>query len=286
MPNPLFPGWYADPEIHFFDGEFWVYPTTSQAFEKQTFFEAWSSPDLQTWTNRGKILDFNDILWSTQFAAWAPSCAHKNGKYFFYFSAGDGAGIGVAQSDNPGGPFKDALGIPLVSGYPFGAQAIDAHCFQDDDGQSYLYFGGHSKCVVARLAPTMRAFNTAFRDITPRPQYVEGPFCLKRKGLYYLMWSEGGWGDKSYCAAYGISDSPLGPFEFQGRVLENDFSVATSAGHHSVLQLPGTDDSWVVCYHRRPLGETDANHRVTCLERLEFRSDGTIKPVRLTFEGV
>ncbi len=286
MSNPLFPGWYADPEIHFFEGRFWVYPTTSQSFEKQTYFEAFSSPDLVNWTNEGRILDFDDILWSTQFAAWAPSCAQKNGKYFFYFSAGDGAGIGVAVADKPNGPFRDGLGTPLASGYPFGAQAIDAHCFQDDDGQAYLYFGGHRKCVVGRLTPTMRAFNTAFREVTPREAYVEGPFCLKRRGLYYLMWSEGGWGDASYCAAYGISNSPWGPFEFQGPVLQNDPSVATGAGHHSVLQLPGTEDEWIVCYHRRPLEETNANHRVTCLEPLHFRSDGTIEPVKLSFEGV
>ncbi len=286
MPNPLFPGWYADPEIHFFDGRFWVYPTTSRPFEEQTFFEVFSSPDLLNWTNEGRVLDFDDILWSTQYAAWAPSCAQHNGKFYFYFSAGDGAGIGVAVGDKPNGPFRDGLGTPLVGGYPFGAQAIDPHCFVDDDGQAYLYFGGHGRCVVGRLAPTMRAFNTALRDITPRKEYVEGPFCIKRRGLYYLMWSEGGWGDESYCAAYGISNSPWGPFEFRGTVLQNDFSVATSAGHHSVLKLPGTEDEWVVCYHRRPLGETNINHRVTCLERLHFRADGTIEPVRLSFEGV
>jgi hypothetical protein len=61
--------------------------------------------------------------------------------------------------------------------------------------------------------------------------------------------------------------------------------VATSAGHHSALQIPGTDD-WVLCYHRRPLGETDRNHRVTCLEEMHFAEDGTILPVPLTFHGV
>ncbi len=286
MPNPIFPGWYADPEIHFFENKFWVYPTTSMAFEKQTFFEAFSSPDLIHWTNEGRILDFGDILWSTQFAAWAPSCAHKNGKYFFYFSAGDGAGIGVAMGDSPKGPFRDALGHPLVGFYPHGAQPIDAHCFGDDDGQSYLYFGGHGECVVARLAPTMRAFNTDFRRITPCESFVEGPFMVKRRGLYYLMWSEGGWGDHSYRAAYGIGQSPWGPFEPQGTLLCNDERIARAAGHHSVLQLPEKEDEWVVCYHRRPLEETDANHRVTCLEPFHFRADGTIEPVVLSHEGV
>lgn len=286
--NPLFPGWYADPEIHLFEGRYTIYPTTSRPFEEQTTFECWSSHDLTNWKNEGVILDFQDVRWSTNYAAWAPSCARSphDGKYYFYFSAGDGAGIGVAVGDSPAGPFRDAIGIPLVSGYPFGAQAIDAHCFVDDDGRAYLYFGGHGKCVVGSLAPTMCAFNRAFLDITPAPGYVEGPFMVKRRGLYYLMWSEGGWGDSSYLAAYGVADNPLGPFEYGGKILENNPDVALGAGHHSVLQLPGAEDNWVICYHRRPLSETNGHHRVVCLDRLVFRQDGSIAPVTLTHQGV
>src|SRR5918998_4422465 len=262
--NPLFPGWYADPEIHCFEGRYYVYPTTSRPYVEQTTFECWSSEDLTDWRNEGVILDFADILWTTQFAAWAPSCARSphDGRYYFYFSAGDGAGIGVAVSDSPKGPFRDALGIPLVWGYPHGAQAIDAHCFVDDDRRAYLYFGGHRRCVVAPLTPTLRAFNRAFRDITPGPDYVEGPFMVKRRGLYYLMWSEGAWGNDTYIAAYGVADNPYGPFDYGGKILENNPEVGKGAGHHSVLKLPGTDDEWVICYHRRPLGETNGNHRV------------------------
>jgi hypothetical protein len=61
----------------------------------------------------------------------------------------------------------------------------------------------------------MRAFNTSFRRITPCHEFVEGPFMVKRRGLYYLMWSEGAWGGHTYCAAYGIGTSPWGPFERQ-----------------------------------------------------------------------
>jgi hypothetical protein len=67
--------------------------------------------------------------------------------------------------------------------------------------------------------------------------------------------------------------------------LQNDESVARAAGHHSVLQLPHSDD-WVICYHRRPLEETNHNHRVTCLEPLHFNTDGTIQSVRLSHAGV
>ncbi len=284
--NPLFGGWYADPEIHFFAGRYYIYPTGSGDFASQASFECWSSADLTDWRNEGVILDFADVPWSTNFAAWAPSCAEKNGKYYFYFSAGDGVGLGVAVSDSPAGPFCDAIGRPLVGFYPHGAQPIDAHCFVDDDGRAFLYFGGHGHCVVAPLTPTMCAFNRDFREITPSPDYVEAPFMVKRRGVYYLMWSEGGWGDHTYLAAYGVSDNPYGPFAYGGRILENHPEVANGAGHHSVLLLPGTEDEWVICYHRRPLGETDAHHRVTCLDRLVFRDDGSIAPVTLTHEGV
>ena len=35
-------------------------------------------------------------------------------------------------------------------------------------------------------------------------------------------------------------------------------------------------------YHRRPLGEKDPNHRVTCIDRMEFDENGRIKQVIIT----
>lgn len=282
--NPLFPGWYADPEIHVFDGRYYIYPTWSDEYERQTFFPAFSSSDLTDWRDEGKILDFADVPWSTNRAAWAPSAAERNGKYYFYFSAGDGAGLGVAVSDHPAGPFQDALGRPLIAEYHFGAQPIDAHAFVDDDGQAYLYYGGWRHAVVVSLNDDMISHKNDFREITPT-NYVEGPFLLKRKGIYYFMWSEGSWGDATYQVSYAKSTSPFGPFENPRPILISNPAIATSAGHHSVVNIPGTDD-WYICYHRRPLTETHRDHRVTCLDALYFDSAGEILPVVLTHEGV
>lgn len=282
--NPVIPGWYADPELQCFGNRYWLYPTCSTIYEEQTFYDCFSSPDLVTWTKHPRILDFAQVSWSTNRAAWAPSCAHHDGRWYLYFSAGDGAGLGVAVADHPAGPFRDALGRPLVGYSPHGAQPIDAHCFTDDDGQAYLYFGGHRHAVVALLGQDMVSLVGDIVEITPIG-YVEGPFMLKRRGVYYLMWSEGNWVDSSYCAAYAMAASPLGPFVRAGTLLSNDPAVATSAGHHSVLRLPGCDEH-CIAYHRRPLGETDQNHRVVCLERLEFLPDGHILPVRLSHNGI
>jgi uncharacterized protein YfaT (DUF1175 family) len=62
-------------------------------------------------------------------------------------------------------------------------------------------------------------------------------------------------------------------------------SVATGAGHHSILHDPKTNN-WYIVYHRRPLTETDANHRVVCIDKLYFDDKGLIKPVKITTEGV
>ena len=85
----------------------------------------------------------------------------------------------------------------------------------------------------------------------------------------------------SYCVNYSVGDSPFGPFEFKGRVLSSQRPLATGAGHHSVLNIPGTDE-WYICYHRRPIPSLSPNHRVTCLDRMYFDEKGDIKPVVMT----
>ena len=122
-----------------------------------------------------------------------------------------------------------------------------------------------------------------FKEITPQG-YVEGPFMFIRNGKYYFMWSEGGWTGPNYSVAYAIGDSPFGPFERIGRILQQDPSIATGAGHHSVIRIPGTEKYYIV-YHRRPLGQKDRNAREVCNERMEFNKGGFIKPVIITKEG-
>jgi hypothetical protein len=60
-----------------------------------------------------------------------------------------------------------------------------------------------------------------------------------------------------------------------------DSTVATGAGHHSVIHEPSTNKYYIV-YHRRPLGETAANHRVVCIDEMRFDSNGYILPVKMT----
>ena len=52
-----------------------------------------------------------------------------------------------------------------------------------------------------------------------------------------------------------------------------------------MINVPNTD-KWYIVYHRRPLGETNSNHRVVCVDKLFFNEDDTIQPVKMTFLGV
>lgn len=292
--NPIFPGWYADPEGAVFGKQYWIYPTYSAKYEEQVFFDAFSSNDLVNWKKHERVLDTANVKWAKK-AVWAPSIVMKDKKYYLFFGANDiqndneSGGIGVAVSDKPQGPFKDYLGKPLIDKFHNGAQPIDQFVFHDKDGKYYLIYGGWRHCNIARLKDDFTGFipfedGSVFKEITPKG-YVEGPFMFIRNGKYYFMWSEGGWTGPDYSVAYAIADSPMGPFERIGKILQQDASVATGAGHHSVVHNK-KDDAWYIVYHRRPLGETDGNHRVVCIDKMEFDSEGLIKPVKITFEGV
>ncbi|MDH6500385.1 family 43 glycosylhydrolase [Streptomyces sp. SAI-149] len=288
--SPVLPGLNADPDVHYLNGEYWIYPTTD-GFNgwSGTRFKAYSSKDLVRWKDHGVVLDLGpDVSWADTYA-WAPAIAERDGKYYFYFCAEQQ--VGVAVADSPAGPFKDALGRPLVAkGGALPGQMIDPAVFTDDDGTSYLYWGnGHG--YVVPLDDDMVSYDASrIRDITP-DNFREGSFVIKRKGTYYFMWSEDDTRSENYHVAYATGPSPLGPWTKKGTILSKrpEYGILAT-GHHSVVNVPGTDD-WYIVYHRfalngpgRPGG--DGMHRETTVDRMDFAADGSIKPVVPTLEGI
>lgn len=284
MKSPVLPGLNADPNIVRFGDTFYLYPTTD-GFEgwSGTQFKAYSSTDLVHWKDHGVILDLGpDVSWADS-RAWAPTIAEKDGKYYFYFCAD--ANIGVAVSDSPTGPFKDALGQPLLKAGQFSGQMIDPAVFTDDDGQQYLYWG-NGRAYVAPLNDDMTSLDlTKMKDITPSG-YNEGTFVIKRKGTYYFTWSENDTRDPNYRVAYATGPSPTGPWTKQGVILEKDLSLGIKGpGHHSIVQVPGTDD-WYIAYHRFAIPGGDGMHRETTIDKLEFDADGLLKKVVPTLTSI
>jgi beta-xylosidase len=291
--NPIFPGWYADPDAAIFGDTYWVYPTYSAKYKEQVFLDAFSSKDLVHWTKYHDILDTASVKWAHK-AIWAPAIVQKDKKYYLFFGAndmhqGEEGGIGVGVANNPAGPYKDHIGKALIDTVVNGAQPIDQFVFKDKDGKYYILYGGWGHANIARLKDDFKGLATLpdgkrFKEITPQG-FVEGIYMIRKDNKYYLMWSEGGWTGPDYSVAYAIADSPFGPFKRIGKILQQDMTVATGAGHHSLIHNPKTDE-WYIVYHRRPLTETDGNHREVCIDRLFFDKDGLIKPVKITVSGV
>lgn len=303
--NPVLPGWYADPQIRRYGDRYWIFPTYSHAFEEQTFMDAFSSADLKSWTKHPKVLEAKNIAWA-HYCLWAPDAHEKDGKYYLFFSANDTyptdgkrtgtevrpfgdkkyGGIGVAVADRPEGPYRDLIGKPLIDQFWNGAQPIDQYVFTYKN-EWYMLYGGWGHCNLVKLAPDFKSLQPLddgkmWRDMTPK-DYVEGSVLFERKGIWYFMYSSGGWTTDTYRVNYSVAPTPFGPFTFKGKVLSSQRPLATGAGHHSVINLPGTDE-WYICYHRRPIPSQSPHHRVTCIDRMRFDEKGDILPIVMTGE--
>lgn len=288
--NPIVPGWYADPEARFYLGEYWIYATRSHTdYTKQLNLDAFSSKDLIHWDKHSDIIDMSGFPWVWR-AVWAPTIIQRGPRFYLLFASNDIAsdrepgGLEIAVSDSPSGPFTACLGQPLVGCFIHGAQPIDAHLFEDDDGTVYLYYGGWGHCNVARMNEEMTGFipaecGAAFKEITPEG-YVEGPCMIKKDGLYYFMWSCGSWSNGTYRVDYGVSNCATGPFQRKGTLLESQAGIAEGPGHHGYLQM-SDDGGWLIVYHRRIIGEPDPGSRILCIDRLEIGS-GEIAKVKMT----
>ncbi|MBP6182048.1 family 43 glycosylhydrolase [Flavobacterium sp.] len=300
--NPVLEGLYADPDIIFAEktGKFYVYPT-SDGFENWTgtYFKTFSSTDLVNWKDEGIILNLpKDVSWGKE-NAWAPCIIEKklngNYKYFYYFCASKK--IGVAVSDNPTGPFVDS-GKPLIDKYPEGiskGQQIDPDVFTDPQtGKNYLYWG-NSYMACAELNDDMVSIKQeTIKIITPDASFREGTSVFFRNGTYYFLWSEDDTRSENYKVRYGTSDSPTGKIN----IPQNNLVIAKDkeaglfgTGHNSIIQIPGKDE-WYIVYHRFnypngiTMGRSAGYNREVCIDKMEFNTDGSIKPTTPTHQGI
>jgi len=285
----VLPDYQADPSAHVWQGTTWIYPShdlpNSQDWA-MTDWHAFSSKDLKTWKDEGVIFSLDSITWAKKWA-WAPDAAFRNGTYYFYFPA-DGM-IGVATAKTPKGPFKDALGKPLIGKNESGTFVIDPCVFQDTDGQAYLYFGQNNSRVV-KLKDDMvtREGDIINMDVA---NFHEGSWMHKKGDWYYLSYCSreaesvempeypGGAPKKvkyNSRIAYSVSKSPLGPWQYKGVIIDN----YSRNNHHSIVEIK---KKWYLFYHVQ--GPSFFERRV-CMEPLRFRPDGTIVPIDLPNTGL
>jgi len=300
--NPVLEGFYADPEILYAEktGKYYLYPT-SDGFNNWSgdYFKVFSSDNLVDWKDGGIILDLKkDVTWANR-NAWAPCIVEKkiNGsyKYFYYFTAAQK--IGVAVADDPAGPFVDS-GKPLIDKFPEGiknGQQIDPDVFTDPaSGKSYLYWG-NGYMAGAELNEDMISINEkTLKIMTPDTTFREGTYVFFRNGTYYFTWSEDDTRSPNYKVRYATAKSPLGVLNItNGNIViqQNPELKIYATGHNSILQIPGKDE-WYLVYHRFTypkgigMGSPAGFHREVCIDKMEFNTDGSIRPVVPTLKGI
>lgn len=282
-PNPFITHMYtADPSGHVWnDGRLYVYPSHDidppRGCDLMDQYHVFSSADLKHWTDHGEILRASQVPWGRPEGGfmWAPDCAYRNGKYYFYFphpsesNVAPSWKIGIAVSDKPDRDFR-VLDQPMqgVGGWDL----IDPAVFVDDDGQAYFYYGGGSNCYGAPLNDDMISLKEPLRKMEGINDFHEAAWVHKYNGRYYLSYADNN--ENANRLQYAISDSPLGPWRSMG-VFLGPQSCAMS--HGSIVQFKG---QWYVLYHCSDLSNGENALRSICIDRLEYNPDGTIRLVK------
>jgi xylan 1,4-beta-xylosidase len=274
--NPLLSGrQMADPHVIRVDGKYYLYGTTHTRG-----YDVYVSDDLVNWENKG--LAFDD----PRGGVWAPDVFHNvrgDGKFYLYYTDNMPKAenmlhkqIGVAVADSPLGPFVDKAVLVTDS--------IDAHLFQDDDGKFYLYYSelkGGFKILVQEMADLLTKKGEPKVVIRPTDPWerisghvTEGAFMLKRKGVYYLMYSGTGADSPNYAIGYATSDSPLGPFKkHPGNPIAKRGGNVLGPGHHCVVE--GPDGKLWMVYHQK-FGDETSFKRFLAIDPMWFDDEGVI----------
>lgn len=208
---------------------------------------------------------------------YAPDCLKINEQYCLFYCLSDGS-EGVAFSDCPTGPFKNAVPIKGADG-----TQIDPAVFKDDDGEVY-YFWGQRSLMGAKLSADLTSIvpETKVQGILTEEEdgFHEGISLRKRNGIYYLIFADISRG-RPTCLGYATSDKPLGPYKKRGIIIDNSGCDPKSWNNHgSIQEFRG---KWYVFYHRS--SHNSYFSRRVCAEEIFFDEDGSIKEVQMTSQG-
>jgi arabinoxylan arabinofuranohydrolase len=279
--NPFVRHMYAaDPSAHVWaDGRLYVYPShdidPARGCDLMDQYHVFSTDDMVHWKDHGEILRASQVPWGTPDGnfMWAPDCAYKNGKYYFYFPHPGGSPwnstwkIGVAVSTKPASDFK-------VLGYIKDLEPmIDPCVFVDDDAQAYFYYGGGGTCKGGKLKDNMMEIDGELKKMNGLHDFHEASWVHKKDGLYYLSYSDNNDKDgKHNRMNYAVSKTPLGPWEYKGIYMEPTDSYTN---HGSIVKYK---DQWYSFYHNSAISHQDWLRSV-CVDKLYYNKDGTIKMV-------
>ncbi len=289
--NPIVQTIYtADPAPLVHNGRVYLY--TGHDEDGSTYFtmkdwRVFSSADMVNWTDHGSPMSLATFSWAES-DAWAGHVVARNNKFYWYVPVkqrGGGMVIGVGVADSPTGPFRDAIGRPLV-----GNGEIDPNVMIDDDGQAYLYWGNPNLWYVklnqdmisysgspTKIPLTTAGFGTRTGNASRPTLYEEGPWVYKRNGLYYNVFA-------AECCSefigYSTAPGPTGPWTYRGTVMPRQGGSFTN--HPGVIDFNGGSYFF---YHNGALPGGGGFTRSVAVEKFSYNSDGTIPTMNMTTTG-
>ena len=303
--NPIISAWFTPDPAPYVHGDT-VYLFTDHDEDDAQYFkmkdwQLYSSTDMVNWTFRGIPLSTETFSWAKQGDnAWASQAIERDGKWYWYVAAEDESkglhGIGVAVAEKPEGPYRDAIGKPLIPG-EWGY--IDPSVFVDDDGQAYLFWGNNGLWYVKlgndmvstsgdiikvdvddekAFGPKVMKYDWKINKEHLMTGYEEGPWLYKRDGIYYLEYAAGGVPEH---LAYSTAESIDGPWTYRGRIMdeaEGSFTI-----HGGSIELKGRH---FMFYHDGRMTNGGGFRRATCIEEYDLNADGSIPFIPFTEEGV
>ncbi len=294
--NPIFEHVFTADPAALVDGDtVWLYTGHDEAPNNDVFFEmhdwlAFSSKDMKTWQEHGPIMKAVDFEWATGHA-WASHMVKKDDKYWFYTTVRHddthpGFAVGVAVSDSPTGPFKDARGSALVTNEmtthtPNDWDDIDPAIYIEDNGDTYMFFGNLAPKYV-KLKDNMIELDGEIKLIDI-PHFTEAAWVHKKGDTYYLSYAC--FFPEKIC--YASSDSIHGPWEYGG--ILNEIAGNTETNHQSIIEFKG--QSYFI-YHTGgvpPQGDQPSGgrfRRSVAVDPLYYNEDGSLKRVIMTTEGI
>ena len=300
--NPFVQTWCtSDPAPMVHNGRMYVY--TGHDEDNADFFwmqewRVYSTDDMVNWVDHGSPLALESFSWADD-RAWASQCVERDGKFYWYICAhskiSKGMAIGVAVSDTPTGPFRDAIGKPLFENGSW--DHIDPTVLIDDDGQAWLMWG-NPQCYYLKLNRDMISYSgeLGLLDMTEeafggpimskrekgkkyKDSYVEGPWLTKRNGTYQLLYAAGGVPEH---IAYSTASSPTGPWKYAGEIMPLS-DTKSFTNHCGVADYKGHSYFF---YHTGKLPNGGGFGRSVAVEEFKYNADGSFPTILPTDEGV
>lgn len=284
--NPIITHKYtADVATMVYNDTLWIFSgedfTGGQSGYHMENWCVFSTTDMKHYTEYPTPLRGADFKWSSG-QAYAAQTVERNGKFYFYVSTNT-TGIGVAVADRPEGPYKDALGRPLLTNADCFATShswtcIDPAIFIDDDGQAWIFWG-NGACYYAKLKENMIQIDGPIKKVDFEGlEFTEAPWVHKYKGKYYLTYASGFPEKISYAMADGIE----GPWEYKG--ILNEIAGNSNTNHQAIVQYR---DNWYFVYHNGAMQTQGGSYsRSVCVDELKYNDDGTLQRIIMTTEGV